>query len=287
VDLRGAGSQISIEDADTGEVIGAVDSLRARRETHPGAVYLHRGRSYLVHSLDIPGTTVKARAARVGFSTRVRSSKDTEILEILGRRELLGTRVSLARLKVTEHITGYEKRSTRGGELLGMVALDMPPSVFETEGIWFDVPDEARRAAEAEYLHFMGGIHAVEHAAIGILPLLVLTDRNDLGGISTPMHPQTGGAAVFIYDAMPAARAGAGGFQSRGGAACAHPGRGDGLPLRAGLPVLRALAQVRQRQPAHRQGRCALSAAGTVLWRTRRGPPAQHHPDPKGGGRHA
>ncbi|SNR91484.1 DEAD/DEAH box helicase domain-containing protein [Humidesulfovibrio mexicanus] len=203
VDLRGAGSQISIEDADTGEVIGAVDSLRARRETHPGAVYLHRGRSYLVHSLDIPGATVKARAARVGFSTRVRSSKDTEILEILGRRELLGTRVSLARLKVTEHITGYEKRSTRGGELLGMVALDMPPSVFETEGIWFDVPDEARRAAEAEYLHFMGGIHAVEHAAIGILPLLVLTDRNDLGGISTPMHPQTGGAAVFIYDAMP------------------------------------------------------------------------------------
>jgi DEAD/DEAH box helicase domain-containing protein len=83
------------------------------------------------------------------------------------------------------------------------VPLDLPPSVFETEGIWLDVPDDARRNAEAEYLHFMGGIHALEHAAIGILPLLVLTDRNDLGGISTPMHQQTGGAAVFIYDGMP------------------------------------------------------------------------------------
>ncbi|OIO06162.1 MAG: DEAD/DEAH box helicase [Desulfovibrionaceae bacterium CG1_02_65_16] len=203
VDLRGAGAQIAIEDAATGEVIGAVDSLRACRETHPGAVYLHRGRTYLIESLDLPGRTVKARAMRVGYYTRVRSSKETEILEVYARRTVLGTRFSLARLKVTEHITGYEKRSTRGGTLLGMVPLDLPPSVFETEGIWLDVPDDARRAAEDEYLHFMGGIHALEHAAIGILPLLVLTDRNDLGGISTPMHPQTGGSAVFIYDGMP------------------------------------------------------------------------------------
>ncbi|MDR3641793.1 MAG: DEAD/DEAH box helicase [Humidesulfovibrio sp.] len=203
VDLRGAGSQVSIEAADTGEVIGAVDSLRACRETHPGAVYLHRGRTWLVESLDLPGRTVKARPARVGYYTRVRSSKETEILEVFARREVLGTRFTLARLKVTERITGFEKRSTRGGTLLGMVHLDLPPAVFETEGIWLDVPDDARRNAEAEYLHFMGGIHALEHAAIGILPLLVLTDRNDLGGISTPMHPQTGGAAVFIYDGMP------------------------------------------------------------------------------------
>jgi DEAD/DEAH box helicase domain-containing protein len=49
----------------------------------------------------------------------------------------------------------------------------------------------------------MGGIHALEHAAIGILPLMVLTDRNDLGGISTPYHPQVRKAAVFVYDGIP------------------------------------------------------------------------------------
>jgi len=203
VDLRGAGSQIAIEDAATGEIIGAVDSLRACRETHPGAVYLHRGRTWLIESLDLPGRTARARAARVGYYTRARSGKETEILQVYDRREVLGTRAAFGRLKVTEQITGFEKRSTRGGALLGIQPLDLPPSVFETEGLWFDIPDEARRKAEAQYLHFMGGIHALEHAAIGILPLLVMTDRNDLGGISTPMHAQTGGAAVFIYDGMP------------------------------------------------------------------------------------
>jgi DEAD/DEAH box helicase domain-containing protein len=58
-------------------------------------------------------------------------------------------------------------------------------------------------SAEREHMHFMGGIHAIEHAAIGIFPLLVMTDRNDLGGISTPFHQQVGCAAVFVYDGTP------------------------------------------------------------------------------------
>ena len=60
-----------------------------------------------------------------------------------------------------------------------------------------------QQATEDARQHFMGGIHAVEHAAIGILPLLVMADRNDFGGISTPFHPQVGRAAVFIYDGHP------------------------------------------------------------------------------------
>jgi DEAD/DEAH box helicase domain-containing protein len=52
-------------------------------------------------------------------------------------------------------------------------------------------------------LHFMGGIHAVEHATIGLFPLLAITDREDIGGISYTGHPQTGGPAIFIYDSFP------------------------------------------------------------------------------------
>jgi len=56
---------------------------------------------------------------------------------------------------------------------------------------------------QARQGHFMGGIHAVEHAVIGVMPLLVLCDRNDIGGISFPFHPQVQGPAIFIYDGYP------------------------------------------------------------------------------------
>jgi DEAD/DEAH box helicase domain-containing protein len=211
VDLRGAGRSMHIEDI-TGEgsgkddrrpVIGTLDAHRAFREAHPGAVYLHRGKTYVIEDMDMGALAVRARQARVGYYTRPRGSKDTEILEVLGTRICFGTRVHFGRLKVTEQITGYEKRAVRGGKLLGITPLDLPPLRFETEGMWFEIPHAVRARCEAEYLHFMGGIHAFEHAAIGMLPLLVMTDRNDLGGISTPMHPQVDGPAVFIYDGMP------------------------------------------------------------------------------------
>jgi DEAD/DEAH box helicase domain-containing protein len=54
-----------------------------------------------------------------------------------------------------------------------------------------------------EGLDFAGGIHGAEHAAIGMLPLFAMCDRNDIGGLSTPLHPDTGKAQIFIYDAYP------------------------------------------------------------------------------------
>ncbi len=202
VDLRGSGQSCTLQDA-AGAVIGSVDGHRAMREAHPGAVYLHRGKTYMVEKLDLAERAAHLVPARPAYYTRTRGHKNTEILSIEGKRAIWGCTMSLGRLRVTETITGYEKRSTRDGRLLGVVPLEFPPLIFETEGLWFDIPDPARVTVENSLLHFMGAIHAIEHAAIGLLPLLVMADRNDFGGISTPMHGQVGGPAVFIYDGLP------------------------------------------------------------------------------------
>ena len=203
VALRGTGSTLAIMDMDSGERIGLVDRFRAVFETHPGAVYLHRGQTYVIADLDMQAGMAHARRARVSYYTRVRHEKTTEIIRTDASRPVFGAMVHLGELRVTDQVTGYDRVSVRGGRNLGTVPLDMDPLVFSTRGVWISIPESVRRQVENEMAHFMGGIHALEHAAIGMMPLLVMTDRNDLGGISIPFHPQVGTAAVFIYDGLP------------------------------------------------------------------------------------
>ncbi len=204
VDLRGTGDRFTIVSSDTEESRGEIDGFRAFKETHAGAVYLHKGSTYLVDHLDLETQTVKVSTAQVNYYTRVRGHKHTEILEIIDQKPAWGTTVCLGRLKVTDQVTGYEKWTLYSKKRLNIIPLDLPPLIFETEGLWFLIPPSVQYEIEAAQLHFMGGIHAMEHASIGVFPLLVMVDRNDLGGISTPFHPQTTQAAVFIYDGIPA-----------------------------------------------------------------------------------
>ena len=88
-------------------------------------------------------------------------------------------------------------------ELIGEEPLDLPPRRFNTVGLWFDIPQHILDWVAKERLDLAGGLHAAEHAAIGVLPLYALCDRNDIGGVSTPLHPDTGKPQVFIYDGHP------------------------------------------------------------------------------------
>ncbi len=203
VHLRGAGNPYTIIGSADGENKGEIDGLRVFKETHPGAVYLHKGDTYLVDALDLEINTVSVTRADVDYYTRARAHKHTEILASYDEKQLANTRVVTGKLKVTEQVTGYERWRIRGKKRINRVPLDLPEQTFETDGIWFEIPAGVQTEAESRYLHFMGGIHAMEHAAIGMFPLIVMTDRNDLGGISIPYHPQVGSATVFIYDGIP------------------------------------------------------------------------------------
>ncbi len=203
IDLRGSGSRFQIVDTRDGEHRGEIDGIRAFKETHPGAIYLHRGDTFLVDELDLDTNTVRVSPAEVDYYTRVRAHKDTEIMEVWEEKPIWGTTVTVGRLKVTEQVSGYERWRIRTHKRIDRISLDLPEQTFETEGMWFKIPLHVQHAAESEHLHFMGGIHAMEHAAIGMFPLLVMADRNDLGGISIPLHPQLDSAAIFIYDGVP------------------------------------------------------------------------------------
>jgi len=203
ITLRGIGNQYSIVTARDGKNRGDIDGFRAFKETHPGAIYIHSGKTYRVDHLDIAARIAYVTPVKVGYYTRVRGNKTTEIISVNDISTAWGTTVGFGRLKVTDQTTGYEKWDISSRRMLHVTKLDLPPHIFETEGLWFRIPQKAQLEAEEQYFHFMGGIHAIEHAMIGIFPLVVMADRNDLGGISITYHEQLGHAAVFVYDSSP------------------------------------------------------------------------------------
>ena len=203
VDIRGTGIRYRIVDRTTGENRGEIDDIRAFRETHPGAIYLHRGQSFVVDGLNMRTRVITVSEAEVDYYTQVRGYKETEVLEIHKSKPAWGTIAFIGKIKVTDHVTEYEIRHIRSKKLIRKVGLDLPPRIFETEGLWFKIPPEIYSVVESDNLDFMGGIHALEHAAIGVFPLLVIADRNDLGGLSILYHVQLKSAAVFFYDGIP------------------------------------------------------------------------------------
>jgi DEAD/DEAH box helicase domain-containing protein len=106
-------------------------------------------------------------------------------------------------VNVSTTVVGFRRKAHLTEEILGEEYVDLPPQRFDTISLWFDVPQDTLDYLHKNKMDLMGGLHAVEHAAIGVLPLFAMCDRNDIGGISTALHPDTGRPQVFIHDGHP------------------------------------------------------------------------------------
>ena len=78
--------------------------------------------------------------------------------------------------------------------------------------MWWTIEDGGWSSVGVDDGRLPGALHAAEHAAIGLLPLVVTVDRWDVGGVSTPCHPDTGTPTVLVYDGVP----GGAGFAAAG-----------------------------------------------------------------------
>jgi DEAD/DEAH box helicase domain-containing protein len=182
-------------------LLETVPASLAFSQLHEGAVYFHQGESYLITGLDLDTMTATAEPANVPYYTVARELTDISILSTSKVRSEMGVQVSLGEVEVTSMVIGYKKKRQYTEEALDEHPLDLPPQRFETQAVWFDLPPRGLEKVNAAGLDLAGGLHALEHAAIGVLPLFALCDRNDIGGVSTTSQSQTGKPQVFIYDA--------------------------------------------------------------------------------------
>ncbi|HEX9481816.1 MAG TPA: Zn-binding domain-containing protein, partial [Solirubrobacteraceae bacterium] len=203
VSLRSATPEsFAIVDVSSGELLGTTEAARAHSTIHEGAVYMHLGRSYEVRELDLE----RRRALVAPFSgdwyTQPKRTTDTEIVRLLDRRESLGVSLSFGEVSVTETVLAYQRRRLSDHSQVDLFALDLPPTSFQTQALWFEL-DASELAERVSLEQLLGSLHATEHAQIAVLPLIAMCDRWDIGGLSTNFHPQTGVPTIFIYDGHP------------------------------------------------------------------------------------
>jgi DEAD/DEAH box helicase domain-containing protein len=211
VDIRGStGGQIVIVEADTGRLLGSVGVGQAPAAVHPGAVYLHQGDTYVVDSLDFEDGIAFVHAEDPGYATFAREITDIAVTGTGERSQFGPITLGLVPVRVTHQVVGYLRRRL-SGEVIDFIELDMPQHTLATTAVMYTVTLDALSHKGIEATRVPGSLHAAEHAAIGLLPLVASCDRGDIGGISTAVGPD-GLPSVFVYDGHP----GGAGFAERG-----------------------------------------------------------------------
>ena len=218
VNIRSASSDsfniVSVERG--GLLLGTVDSASAFETIHPGAVYLHGGDSYIVTRLDVDERVAYVEQTDVNYYTTPGSRTSVVVDEEAesrtlgapppqggGRGEVL-TKIAFGDVTISSRVTHYWRKQLFTERSIDRVMLDLPETSLKTEAVWIVLPQKLTDTLIGRGLDLAGTIHAMEHVSIGILPLFAICDRNDVGGVSHPEHPDTDGlAAVFIYDGYP------------------------------------------------------------------------------------
>jgi DEAD/DEAH box helicase domain-containing protein len=203
VNLRTIGNSWTICDQHTAQLIGTVSGGQVYAECYDGAIYLHRGRQYLIQGRDASKNQIVAREVDVPYYTRAKTDKETEIVAELRSRPMQGFMARLGRLKVSSQVVGYEKVRVGDQVVISQHPLESPVEHFETIGFWLELDTPFKNDLKRRHLHYMGALHAVEHAMKSLFPLLALSNRTDVGGICYPLHPQLHKGAIFIYDHYP------------------------------------------------------------------------------------
>ena len=228
IDIRTAGGPPFTITDERGEVVGTVDEGRAFTQTHPGAVYLHQGDGYLVETLDLEQRLVRVRRQEVPYYTQPHEETWVGVRRVVGEDRVGRLGHFHGEVEVESHVLGFKRKSITDRTVLGYEPLDLPAHRFTTQALWFTSSDALLDDAGIGPRALPGVLHAAEHTSIAMLPLFAICDRWDVGGLSTPFHPDTGGPAWFVYDGYP------------GGAGIAPIGWGAGeRHLRATLEALR------------------------------------------------
>ncbi len=205
VNIRSMGRRpIALLDAsDHDRQLEVMDASAAPSRVHPGAIYIHRGESYRVKSLDLMAGFARLTPVEADYFTQTIEINDVQIVRPVKQQTLKRALLHWGEVRVTQRALAYRRVRHLTEERGKEIALNLPPHAFNTRALWWDIPRQWKKSVSRRGWRFAGGMRAIEHTVMGILPVFAMCDRWDIGGHTTLSHPDTGLSQIFIYDAHP------------------------------------------------------------------------------------
>ncbi|MBX3118140.1 MAG: DEAD/DEAH box helicase [Fimbriimonadaceae bacterium] len=194
VNIRSAGGDVFKIVTKDGE-LGTMEYWRVLQSGFPGAVYLHRGQTYVVNELDLISKEVKVETQDVAhYTTALLRGSSNELIEIDRRAQGL-FEVGLCSVQIHEHVDEYQRRSLDGSKTSDTEPLDLPSIDYQTLAVRF----EAKFPAEDE----VASLHGFEHALLATAPLIAGCSPQDIGSVWFVELPEHEGSVLYIYDRAP------------------------------------------------------------------------------------
>ena len=181
-----------------GRLLETMDRGQAYREAYKGAIMLHQGETYVVSEMDLEMHVVRVSPTEVDYYTQPLKEVNLAIIETIDRMTINGANCFFGEVEVTEQFTGYKIK--RRDTIIGVEPLSLPPLSFRTKAFWVVPCSETEQKITHAGLDLAGGLHGAEHALIALMPLHVMCDRWDIGGLSCPSFGENGEPVIFVYD---------------------------------------------------------------------------------------
>jgi DEAD/DEAH box helicase domain-containing protein len=179
-------------------VLATVDAISAPELVYPEAIYLHEGDTYFVRELDLKQKIAYVERREVDYYTQPVLDTRLKLLETRETRRWNECEIGLGTADVSWATVAMKKIRFRSLDAIGYHPLDLPRQNLETVALWIRPEESVRAAVRVKGLNPAEGLSGLRNLLITLLPLHVMCDRPDLGGILDSGN--LGAQAIFLYD---------------------------------------------------------------------------------------
>ena len=188
------------------EVIGEMDRPSAKELVFDDAVYIHRGRQFIVLKLDIENRQCLVEERETNYYTDAVVKNDIKVLTEDERSGTASLPIVVGDLLVRSSAEKFKKLRFHSNENIGYGEIYLPPEEMQTRSLAILFPADGEPgkllAAMAE-LERAAALSAFSGVVRSFAPVSLLCDRSDIGSAWRVRDDHYGVPAVYVWDRYP------------------------------------------------------------------------------------